>query len=79
MAKTNTKSINSAETATAQVTTAAEETKTAFTFSAAPAKLQNDYKTRAKVAKFYKVSYEQWKKDMHGCGMHLPESQMKEA
>lgn len=48
-------------------------------FSAAPAKLQNDYKTRAKVAKFYKVSYEQWAKDMRDCGINLSEPQMKAA
>ena len=57
MAKTNTKAMNVAETATVQGTADTEETKTTYTFSAAPAKLQNDYKTRAKVAKFYKVSY----------------------
>ena len=73
------------EAETAQVTennqpaeTAAEE-KPQFTFSAAPAELQYDYKTRNKVAKFRKVSYEQWKKDMHNCGLHLPESEMHAA
>ena len=74
-----------AEAEAAQVTettqpaeTAAEE-KPQFTFSAAPAELQYDYKTRNKVAKFRKVSFEQWKKDMHTCGMHLPENEMQAA
>ncbi len=74
-----------AEAEAAQVTettqpaeTAAEE-KPQFTFSAAPAELQYDYKTRNKVAKFRKVSYEQWKKDMYNCGLHLPESEMQAA
>lgn len=76
MARTSTKASEKAEP---NVALDAAEEKTTYTFSAAPAKLQNDYKTRAKVAKFYKVSYEQWKKDMHDCGLHLPEPQMKQA
>ena len=66
-------------TETEQITEPATEEKPQFTFSAAPAELQYDYKTRNKVAKFRKVSYEQWKKDMHNCGLHLPESEMQAA
>ena len=81
MAKTK----KTAEAEAAQVTettqpaeTAAEE-KPQFTFSAAPAELQYDYKTRNKVAKFRKVSYEQWKADMLKCGLYLPEKKMQAA
>ena len=66
-------------TETTQPAETAAEEKPQFTFSAAPAELQYDYKTRNKVAKFRKVSYEQWKKDMHNCGLHLPESEMQAA
>ena len=81
MAKTK----KTAEAEAAQVTettqpaeTAAEE-KPQFTFSAALAELQYDYKTRNKVAKFRKVSYEQWKDDMLKCGLYLSEKKMKSA
>ena len=66
-------------TETEQVAETAAEEKTQFTFTAAPAELQYDFKTRNKVAKFRKVSYEQWKKDMQICGLHLPESEMQAA
>jgi dUTP pyrophosphatase len=66
-------------TETTQPAETAAEEKPQFTFSAAPAELQYDYKTRNKVAKFRKVSFEQWKKDMHNCGLHLPENEMKAA
>ena len=63
-------------TAAAQETT---EEKKEYTFGAAPAELQNDYQTRMKVARFAKVSYEQFKKDMLECGLRLPEPEMKAA
>ncbi len=81
MSKTNKK----AEAEVAQVTETeqiagiAAEEKTQFTFSAAPVELQYDYKTRNKVAKFRKVSYEQWKADMLKCGLYLSEKKMKAA
>ena len=55
-----------------------EESK-GYIFSAAPAELQYDYKTRNKVAKFRKVSYEQWKDDMLKCGLYLSEKKMQAA
>ena len=66
-------------TETEQITEPAAEEKHQFTFSAAPAELQYDYKTRNKVAKFRKVSYEQWKADMLKCGLYLSEKKMKSA
>ena len=66
-------------TETEQVAETAAEEKTQFTFTAAPAELQYDFKTRNKVAKFRKVSYEQWKADMLKCGLYLSEKKMKSA
>ncbi len=66
-------------TETEQVAETAAEEKPQFTFSAAPAELQYDFKTRNKVAKFRKVSYEQWKADMLKWGLYLPENEMKAA